>query len=186
MVYATTTNPFGRAGRCNVGCTLSPSAFGKSLRREFPKTRLVECDSLHSCQELSILAPHEATARRDTRPLCRLYTLTEYIWQVSSESWPRQDWTSATLYTLAERSQYWCMPRGDSQARHDNALTRQPLKKRDLNKTRHERRGYTTGSKARPSVPYTLSLLLCFRFLWRECTASIRLVHHGPLKKVRT
>ncbi len=44
-----------------AGCTLSPSAFGESLGRELPKTRLGECDSLHSCRELSI---HEARARR--------------------------------------------------------------------------------------------------------------------------
>ncbi len=43
-----------------AGCTLSPSAFGESLERELPETRLGACDFLHSCQELSILL-------RDTR-----------------------------------------------------------------------------------------------------------------------
>ncbi len=37
----------------NAGCTFSQSAFGESLRRELPETRLG--DSLHSCRELWIL-----------------------------------------------------------------------------------------------------------------------------------
>ncbi len=61
---------------CNAGCTLLLSAFGESLRRELPETRLGQCDSLHSGRELSILA-------RDTRwqpgetwdPLTRAYRL---------------------------------------------------------------------------------------------------------------
>ncbi len=39
---------------------LSPSAFGEILERELSEMRLCECDSLHSCRELLILA-------RDTR-----------------------------------------------------------------------------------------------------------------------
>ncbi len=81
-----------------------------------------ECDSLHSCRELSILV-------RDTR---------------------RQP--------------------GETQ----DPLTRAhgPLKKRDLNEARHERRGYTRGSKARRVFPSTLSLLPCLGFPWQEGTAG--------------
>ncbi len=37
-------------------CTLSPSAFGEILERELHDMRLGECNSLHSCRELFILA----------------------------------------------------------------------------------------------------------------------------------
>ncbi len=37
-----------------AGCTLSPSAFREILEWELLKTRLRECDFLHSCCELSI------------------------------------------------------------------------------------------------------------------------------------
>ncbi len=36
---------------CNAGCTLLPSAFGESLGRKLPETRLGEYDSLHSCRD---------------------------------------------------------------------------------------------------------------------------------------
>ncbi len=41
---------------CHAGFTLSPSAFGEILERALHEMRLHECDSLHSCRELFILA----------------------------------------------------------------------------------------------------------------------------------
>ncbi len=72
------------------------------------------------------------------------------------------DWTSVTLYTLAESFQFWCATRGDSQARHETLwlVHHRLLKKRDLNEMRHECRGYTRGSKARRVFPSTFSLAL--------------------------
>ncbi len=83
---------------------------------------------------------------------------------------------SVTLYTLAKSSQFWCATRGDSQARHDThwLVHQGPLKKRDLNKARHERRGYTRGSEVRRVFPSTFSLLPCLGFPRWECTASVR------------
>ncbi len=46
---------------CDAGCTLSPSAFGESLKRELPETRLGECDSTFLP---SALNPWETRARR--------------------------------------------------------------------------------------------------------------------------
>ncbi len=63
----------------NAGCTLSPSAFGKSLGLELPEMRLGECDSLHSCRELSNLAcdtrrqPGETLWLVHHRPLKKWY-----------------------------------------------------------------------------------------------------------------
>ncbi len=113
--------------KCHAGYTLSPSAFGESLGRELPETRLGKCDSLHSCQELSILA-------RDTR-------------------------------------------RQPGETRDPLACAHGPLKKWDLNKARHERRGYMRGSKARRMFPSILSFSPCLGFPRRECTAGIR----GPM-----
>ncbi len=53
------------------------------------------------------------------------------------------------------------------------------LKKRDLNEVRHERQGYTRGSKVRQVFPSTLSLSLCFGFPRRECTAGISILKSG-------
>ncbi len=56
----------------NAGCTLSPSAFGESLERELPEMKLGECNSLHSCRELSILARDTRQQPSETRdPLTR-------------------------------------------------------------------------------------------------------------------
>ncbi len=68
----------------------------------------------------------------------------ECIWQESRARVAR-DWASATLYTLAESSQFWSATRDESQARHETLWLahHRPLKKRDLNEARHERRGYT-------------------------------------------
>ncbi len=107
----------------NAGCTFLQSAFGKNLGQELPKTRLGECDSLHSWRELSVLVHDTRRQSDETRdPLTRAYG---------------------------------------------------PLKKQDLNEARHERRGYTRGSKARRVFPSTLSLSSCLGFPRRECTASI-------------
>ncbi len=46
--------------------------------------------------------------------------------------------------------------------------------KRDLNEARHERRGYTRGSKARRVFQSTFSLSPCPRFPRQECTADIK------------
>ncbi len=92
-----------------ASCTLSPSAFGESLGQELPEMRLGECNSLHSCRELSILA-------HDTR---------------------RQPEETRDPLTRASRT----------------------AKKRDLNGVRHERQGYTRGSKAKFSI-YILALAL--------------------------
>ncbi len=60
--------------RYNAGCTLSSSAFGESLEREFPETRLGECDPLHSCRELSILVCDTRRQPGETRdPLTRAH-----------------------------------------------------------------------------------------------------------------
>ncbi len=95
--------------------------------------------------------------------------------RVSAESCPRRDWASATLYTLAESSQFWRVTRGNSQARHKTHLTRAHglLKNRDLDEARHECRGYTRGSKARRVFPSTLSLSPYLEFSRSECTASL-------------
>ncbi len=61
----------------NVGCTLSPSAFGKSLGRELPETRLGECHCLHSCRELSIHKRREQGKGVQTRAL--LYQLIKIL-----------------------------------------------------------------------------------------------------------
>ncbi len=91
------------------------------------------------------------------------------------ESCLRWDWASATLYTLAERSQFWRATRGDSQGRHETLwlVHHGPLKKQDLNEARHKRRGYTRRSKAMREFSSTFSLLPCLRFPRRECTAGI-------------
>ncbi len=55
-----------------AGCTLSLSAFGESLGRELPETRLGEWDSLHSCREFSILTRDMRRQPGETRdPLTR-------------------------------------------------------------------------------------------------------------------
>ncbi len=91
------------------------------------------------------------------------------------ESCLRQDWASATPYTLAESSQFWHTTRGNSQARHETLwLVHQELrKKRDLNKPRHECWGYTRGSKVRRVFPSTFSLAPCLGFPRQECSAGI-------------
>ncbi len=64
--------------------------------------------------------------------------------------------------------------RDDSQARLETLwlVHHGPLKKCGLNETRHERRGYTRGS--RRVFPFTFSLSSCLGFPRRECTAGIR------------
>ncbi len=64
-----------------------------------------------------------------------------HLARVSGESCLRRDWVSVTLCTLVESSQFWCVTRGDSQARHETLwlVHHRPLKKWDLNKTRHDR-----------------------------------------------
>ncbi len=52
---------------CNAGYRLPPRAFGESLGRELHETRLCECDSLHSCQELSIHKRREQCEGVQTR-----------------------------------------------------------------------------------------------------------------------
>ncbi len=68
-----------------------------------------------------------------------------HLARVSGESCPNWDRVSATHYTLAESSQFWCATRGDSQTRHETlCLVHQgPLKTWDLNEPRHECRVYT-------------------------------------------
>ncbi len=92
-----------------------------------------------------------------------------HLARISSESCPRRDWASATLYTLAE-----------SDTRRQPGETWDPLtrahglsKKWDFNEVRHERRGYMRGSKARRVFPSTLSLSPCLGFPRQECTAGI-------------
>ncbi len=98
-----------------------------------------------------------------------------HLARVSGESGQRRDWVGATLYTLAESSQFWRTTRGDSQARHETLWLEHhgPLKKRDLNKARHERRGYTRGFKVSRVFPSTFSLSPCLVFPQWECTAGI-------------
>ncbi len=58
---------------------------------------------------------------------------------------------------------FWHVTRDNSQARHETLwlVHHRLLKKRDLNKVRHEHWGYTRGSKARASVPiYIFALAL--------------------------
>ncbi len=55
----------------SVSCILSPSAFGEGLGRELPETRLGECDSLHSCRELSIHERREQGEGVQTRARIR-------------------------------------------------------------------------------------------------------------------
>ncbi len=95
--------------------------------------------------------------------------------RVWCESCPLWDWASATLYTLAESSQFWSATRGDSQARRETLwlVHHRLLKKWDLNEVRHKHRGYTRGSKARRVFPSTFSLSPCLGFPRRECTAGI-------------
>ncbi len=110
---------------------------------------------------------------------CRVHLAT-----VSGKSCPRRDWASATLYTLAESSQFWCATRYDSQVRHETLwiVHHRLLKEWDLNEVRHERRGYTRGSKARRVFPSTFSFLPCLGFSRRECTAGITLGLHIAIK----
>ncbi len=70
---------------------------------------------------------------------------------------------------------FWCATQGGSQTRHETLwlVHHGPLKKRDPNEARHERQGYTRGSKARRVFPSTFSLLPCLRFPRQECTADI-------------
>ncbi len=117
----TPASPFQK---CNADCTLLPSAFGESLGWELLETRLGQCDSLHSCRELSVSAADTRRQPGETQfPLTRAHI---------------------------------------------------PLKKRDLNEVRHERQGYTRGSKARRVFPSTLSLSPCLGFPRWESTAGIR------------
>ncbi len=98
-----------------------------------------------------------------------------HLVRVSGKSCPRQDWASATLHTLAESSQFWHATQGDSQARHETLwlVHHRPLKKWYLNEARHERWGYTRGSKARQLFPSTFSLSPCLGFPRWESTAGI-------------
>ncbi len=116
------------------------------------------------------------TANSDKKYIRRLYTLAEYIWRVSGKSCSIWDWASATLYIFAESSQFWHTTRGDSQAKHETLwlVHHRPLKQWDLNEARHERRGYTRGSKARWVFPSTFSLSPCLGFPRRECTPGNR------------
>ncbi len=108
--------------------------------------------------------------------LCRLYTLTECIWRELPET--RLD----ECYSLHSRRELSILA-GDT--RRQPGKTRDPLtrahrllKKQDLNEVRHERRGYTRGSKARRVFPSTLSLLPCLGFPQQKCTAGSTLVIH--------
>ncbi len=98
-----------------------------------------------------------------------------HLARISGESCPRRDWASATLYTLANISQFWRATQGDSQARHETLwlVHHRLLKKWDLNEVRHEHSGYMRGSKVRRVFPSTFSLSPCLVFLRRECTARI-------------
>ncbi len=82
------------------------------------------------------------------------------------------------IYVRRVCRRFWCATRGDSQAKHETLWLEHHgwLKKRDLNKARHERRDYTRGSKARQMFPSTFSFLPCLEFLRRECTAGMRIV----------
>ncbi len=99
-----------------------------------------------------------------------------HLARVSGESCPRRDWASATLYTLAESPQFFRATQDDSHARHETLwlVHHGLLKMRDLNEARHERWGYTRGSKARRVFQCTISLSPCLGFPQWECTAGIR------------
>ncbi len=98
-----------------------------------------------------------------------------HLARVSGGSCLRQDWESATLYTLAESSQFWRTTRGDSQARHEILwlVHHGPLKKRDL--TRRDTSAEATRENPRPVFPSTFSLSPCLRVPLRECAAGIRI-----------
>ncbi len=98
-----------------------------------------------------------------------------HLVRVLGENYSRQDWVSATLYTLAKNYQFWRATRGDSQARHKTLwlVYHRPLKKWDLNEARHECRSYMGGSKVRRVFPSTFSLSPCLGFPWWECTTGI-------------
>ncbi len=102
-----------------------------------------------------------------------------HLARVSGESCQSWDWASETLYTLAKSFQFWHATRGETQ----NPLTRahEPLKKRDLNEARHERRSYTRRSKA--SVPiYTLALALSRSFLGESVQPALQCIKHSQIQ----
>ncbi len=63
---------------CNADCTFLPSAFGEILKRQIHKTRLCECDFLHSCHELSIYKEREQGEGVHTRT-----RITHVCWKFS-------------------------------------------------------------------------------------------------------
>ncbi len=79
----------------------------------------------------------------------------------SSESYMRWDCASATLYTLAARSWFWRVIRGDSQARHETFWLghHRLLKKGELKRQNTSARGYTRASEASVSI-YILAIAL--------------------------
>ncbi len=79
-----------------------------------------------------------------------------HLARVSRQSCPRQNWASATLYTLAESFQFWRVTRGDSQVRHETLwLVHHGLLKNET----LTRRDYSRGCKARVPI-YILALAL--------------------------
>ncbi len=80
--------------------------------------------------------------------LCQLYTRRVHSVRLS-ESYTRRDCASATLYTFAISFWFWCVTRGDSQARHETLWLGHhgPLKKQELMRRDTSARGYTRASE---------------------------------------
>ncbi len=103
-----------------------------------------------------------------------LYSRRVHLERVSKRV-ARDETRQVRLYTLVESSQFWHATQGDSQARHQIfcLVHHGSLKMRDINEAKHERRGYTRGSRVRRVFPSTFSHLPCLRFPRRECTTGI-------------
>ncbi len=86
------------------------------------------------------------------------------------------DTVSATLYTLAVNSWFWCVTQYDSKAWHKTLWLRRhgSLKKRDLTKQDTSARDYTRASETRRKFPSTFLLLRCLGFAQRERTTGIK------------
>ncbi len=159
--------------------------------RELAKMRLGECDSLHSCWELSIHKRWEQGEGVQTRAKLRpvLEILVFFFQSFGVFLFQNHGFFEIlTFFFFENYNLSECICRlflSDEcvdefgawhKARHETLwlVHRGTLKKLDLNEERHECRGYTRGSKARRVFPSTFSLSPCIGFPRRECTAGIR------------
>ncbi len=158
----------------------SPSAFGESLGWELPEMRLGECDSLHSCWELSIHERREQGECVQTRARIRhvlvllvfffqnLFFVLNFgfFFQNSNLFFRKLRPSRMYLSPISVRwvcRWFWRATRGDSQARHETLwlVHHRPLKSETL--TRGETRTPTLHERIQgeTSVPiYILALAL--------------------------